>query len=258
MVGIYKITNKINGKVYIGQSVDIEARFRKHRSAPFNPTNNSYFGHFYSAIRKYSLDNFSFEILEECTKAQLDDREKYWIAYFDSYNPQKGYNETKGGQGTQGLRTKLTEEQVQKIYKLLQDTSLSQTEIAKQFGVSQRLISGINSGTSWHNDILTYPLRVGNKGKNTKKYCYCIDCGAILSERTAQRCMACARIATRVVKNRPSHVELKNLIRTTPFTTIAEQYGVSDTAIRKWCQSENLPSTKTEIKQYTDEEWELI
>lgn len=258
MIGIYKITNKINGKVYVGQSVDIESRFRKHRSAPFNPTDNSYSGHFYSAIRKYSLENFSFEVLEECLKSDLDYREKYWIAYFDSYNPEKGYNETKGGQGTQGLRCKLTEEQVQKIYKLLQDTTLSQTEIAKQFGVSQRLISGINSGDSWHSDILTYPLRTGDKGKNTKQYAYCIDCGAVLSERRAQRCIICSRIATRIVKNRPNHSELKNLIRTTPFTTIAKQYGVSDTAIRKWCQLEKLPSTKKEINKYTDEEWKLL
>lgn len=258
MVGIYKITNKINGKVYIGQSVDIEARFRKHRSAPFNPKDSSYSGHFYSAIRKYSLDNFSFEILEECLKTELDNKEKYWIAYFDSYNPEKGYNETKGGQGSQGLRSKLTEDQVEKIYKLLKETTLSQTEIANQFGVSQRLISGINSGDSWHNDLLTYPLRTGRGGKSAKQHAYCIDCGAVLSEIRALRCVTCARAHSRVVKDRPSRSELKNLIRTLPFTTIAKQYGVSDNAIRQWCQSEKLPATKKEIKQYSDKEWALL
>ncbi len=258
MVGIYKITNKINGKVYIGQSVDIEARFRKHRSAPFNPKNDAYFGHFYSAIRKYSLDNFSFQILEECTKAQLDDREKYWIAYFDSYNPQKGYNETKGGQGSQGLRAKLTETEVSKIYELLKNTTLSQTEIANQFGVSQRLISGINSGDSWHNDSLIYPIRSGSGGKNIKQHYYCKDCGVEISSSKAERCEKCARIASRTVVNRPNRAELKQLIRTLPFTKIATQYGVSDNAIRKWCNVENLPCTKKEIKKYTDKEWALL
>ena len=57
---------------------------------------------------------------------------------------------------------------------------------------------------------------------------------------------------------RPSREELKQLIRTTPFTTIAKQYGVTDNAIRKWCDFENLPRTKKEINSYSDEEWELI
>ena len=50
----------------------------------------------------------------------------------------------------------------------------------------------------------------------------------------------------------------KLLIRNKPFTQIAKQYGVSDNAIRKWCESERLPSKKTEIKKYSDIEWEKI
>lgn len=52
--------------------------------------------------------------------------------------------------------------------------------------------------------------------------------------------------------------ELKNLIRTTPFTRIGEQYNVSDNAVRKWCDKYNLPRKVSEIKQYSDEEWEKI
>jgi uncharacterized protein YjcR len=48
------------------------------------------------------------------------------------------------------------------------------------------------------------------------------------------------------------------LIRTIPFTKIGEKFGISDNAIRKWCDSYNLPRKSTEIKKYTDEEWELI
>lgn len=51
---------------------------------------------------------------------------------------------------------------------------------------------------------------------------------------------------------------LKQLIRTTPFTTIATQYGVSDNAIRKWCRKYNLPTKSNEIKHYSDEEWETL
>ena len=52
--------------------------------------------------------------------------------------------------------------------------------------------------------------------------------------------------------------ELKNLIRTTPFTKIGIMYGVSDNAVRKWCDAYNLPRTKTDIKQYNDIEWANI
>jgi hypothetical protein len=48
------------------------------------------------------------------------------------------------------------------------------------------------------------------------------------------------------------------MIRTTPFTTIAKQYGVSDKAVSKWCKSENLPYRKKDIKSYSDEEWNLL
>ena len=48
------------------------------------------------------------------------------------------------------------------------------------------------------------------------------------------------------------------MIRTLPFTKIGEKYGVSDNAVRKWCKSRNLPYKKTDIKNYSDEEWELI
>ena len=59
-------------------------------------------------------------------------------------------------------------------------------------------------------------------------------------------------------KNKLEREELKKLIRTTPFTTIGKQCNVSDNAVRKWCDSYNLPRTKKEIKQYTDEQWDSL
>lgn len=90
----------------------------------------------------------------------------------------------------------------------------------------------------------------------TKKY-YCQDCGKELSSSSATRCAECARKTTRQVE-RPSREELKMLIRSQPFTTIGNQFGVSDNAIRKWCKSENLPSTKKDISTYSDEDWDLL
>ena len=75
MIGIYKIQNLINGKIYIGQSVHIQARFNQHK----NEAKNGNTRPLYNAIRKYGIENFSFEIIEECSKEMLNEREIYWI-----------------------------------------------------------------------------------------------------------------------------------------------------------------------------------
>lgn len=93
--GIYKITNKINGKCYIGQSIDIYKRWYTHKSPKTWAADKGKV--LYRAFVKYGIENFTFEIIEECSRKQLDIREKYWVRYFDSYS--NGYNMTKGGQG---------------------------------------------------------------------------------------------------------------------------------------------------------------
>ena len=94
MIGIYSITNKINGKRYIGQSINIDNRWKEHIRNIDNPNKNNTI---YKALRKYGLENFIFEVLEECTESELDDKEIYWIEYYDSYN--NGYNMNTGGNG---------------------------------------------------------------------------------------------------------------------------------------------------------------
>lgn len=89
------IKNNINGKVYIGQSVDIKKRWREHRSAAYNLNSKDYDMVIYRAIRKYGLNNFSFSILETCKIEELNEKEKYWIQNYDSKN--KGYNVSLGG-----------------------------------------------------------------------------------------------------------------------------------------------------------------
>ena len=90
MVGIYKITNKINQKSYIGQSVNIESRWLTHKHDSHNIELKQ-------DIESLGLCNFTFEVLEECEANELDIKEKYWIAYFDSFY--NGYNKTLGGSG---------------------------------------------------------------------------------------------------------------------------------------------------------------
>lgn len=99
--GIYKITNLVNNKVYIGQSVNINgARFYAHLYLLRNGIHyNSYLQH---AWNKYGEDNFEFRVIEECAIENLDDRERYYILEHKSYLPEFGYNLTMGGQGAQG------------------------------------------------------------------------------------------------------------------------------------------------------------
>lgn len=93
--GIYKITNLINGKVYIGQSRDIKRRWSSHRS-DFLKDKKDYV--LYRAFRKYGIENFSFEVIEKCSENELDEKEKFYIAEYDSFLGD-GYNMTLGGQG---------------------------------------------------------------------------------------------------------------------------------------------------------------
>lgn len=92
MMGIYKITNTINRKVYIGKSIDIEERWRQERYKQPNL-------HFANAVKKYGIENFSFEVLEECSEEQLDDKEKFYIKEYNSTDENLGYNITSGGTG---------------------------------------------------------------------------------------------------------------------------------------------------------------
>ena len=85
----------------------------------------------------------------------------------------------------------------------------------------------------------------------------CIDCGKPVYKKNS-RCVSCYLLYSRKVKNRPTREELKRLIRIKSFLEIGKSYNVSDNAVRKWCDSYNLPRKKSEMKKYSDEEWMLI
>lgn len=121
----------------------------------------------------------------------------------------------------------------------------------------------VHSGLYSNEDLYEkqqYNEDIANQLREEKKKTiyYCNNCGKQLYEKTISGlCEKCYRESTRTTE-RPSREELKQLIREKPFTQIASQYHVSDNAIRKWCDAENLPRKKTEINNYTDEEWSKI
>lgn len=110
--GIYKYTNKINNHLYIGKSLNIEKRKINHLSCANNPKSKEYNYPLHRAIRKYGIENFDFEIIEEITHENLLlEREKYWIKYYDSYHNSCHYNITSGGEGVSGYSHKLETKQ---------------------------------------------------------------------------------------------------------------------------------------------------
>ena len=95
---IYKITNQINGKLYIGKTLEsIEHRWKQHISD--SKKENIKNRPLYSAFNKYGIENFTIEPIEECEVKDIDERERYWIEYFNSF--ENGYNATLGGDGRQ-------------------------------------------------------------------------------------------------------------------------------------------------------------
>lgn len=93
---IYKIINQINKKVYIGKTLEtIEARWKEHIKDSKRERYEK--RPLYAAFKKYGIDNFIVEEVEECSTEMLNEREVYWIEYYRSFK--NGYNATIGGDG---------------------------------------------------------------------------------------------------------------------------------------------------------------
>ena len=165
---IYKITNKINGKSYIGQTTDYQRRFREHRNKGYGEEPNK---PLYNAFDKYGINNFDFEVIEDLTE-NYNEREKYWIQYYNTLLP-NGYNVEPGGEepplniGENSPYAEHTKQQIEEIKELLKNTDISFEELAKKYNYSVSSILKINNGKIWFNQNNVYPLRVD---KRNKKY----------------------------------------------------------------------------------------
>lgn len=254
MTGIYCYYNKINGKRYVGQAMDLDRRKKDHLVRAFNEFsgNNEYNSILHRAFRKYGYDNFEYSILEECSVAELNNKEMYWIAFYDCVN--NGYNINAGG--NEKHFCKLNQEILNNIEKELVETEDTLQTIADRNGVSVGFVSDFNRGNLWKRDNIDYPIR---KPKIKEEIVYtCAMCGEkISSNRGTGLCHACYSKGLRKV-SRPSREELKDLIRKTSFKELGDFYGVADNSIKKWCKAYGLPHLKKDIKTYSDEEWKAI
>lgn len=156
MKAIYKITNKINQKIYIGQSSNPKYRFSQHCRI-----HDKYTSLINQAINKYGKENFTFEIIgwfEDYNK-----KEQYYISYYGSLSP-NGYNLTTGGENPPiGSHKKITKEIAQKIQQDLLNKNITRKQIIAKYKITNDIVRHINEGSSWKDENLSYPLRPSEK-----------------------------------------------------------------------------------------------
>lgn len=122
---VYKITNNLNQKLYIGKTdFSIEKRWLEHCNERLRSQSQD--RPLYRAMNKYGIEHFSIEIIEECSIDQVYSREIYWIEYYGSFK--NGYNATSGGEG----RSYLDYDTIFALY----NTGISIAETARIMGIS--------------------------------------------------------------------------------------------------------------------------
>lgn len=173
MIGIYLIRNKINNKVYVGQSINIEKRWRDHKVRKDDSA-------IHQAIQKYGVENFEFKVLQECTRDELNDLEVFYIEKYKSFG-KNGYNLNKGGNSCPKDFTKTRIERIKSSCKgrkspmkgkhLSEETKkhLSEVNKGKKASEETKLKLSINSKNAWKNmSENNYKKRCENISKSLK------------------------------------------------------------------------------------------
>ena len=172
MIGIYKIENLNNGKIYIGQSNDIARRFYEHMTKGTSsriPVDE--------VIQKEGASSFSYEIIEECSIEDLNEREKFWIKFFKANI--YGYNKNEGGLtdliGSHNPNSKLTENDIIKIRQAY-NNHLKQKDVYEDYKniISFSYFQNIWQGRAWSHimpEVFTkenrqYYIYENSKGEN--------------------------------------------------------------------------------------------
>lgn len=252
MIGIYKFTNKLTGKSYIGQSRNIHKRYIQHKNRyKDGRIENSYF---HSMLRRFGFDGFEFEVLEECPVDELNQKEIFYISKYNTQYP-NGYNITAGGESPH--YHKLNQKTVDEIIVELKENRLTQAEIANKYSVHFNTICQINVGNTWRKESELYPIRKNaieqRKQKivkiqdldhkyftATRRITICKNCGKIITDNCKTTlCFDCYN--KKKTEYIPNKEELFNLLSHNSFVGVAKMYNVSDNAVRKWCDKYNIP-----------------
>lgn len=157
MRAIYKIENKINHKIYIGQSNDPKRRFNEHcEKSP------KYRSLIHEAIIKYGKENFSFEILgwyEDYNEKEIEFIQQYRSLVPNGYNICEGWQSPPNGLGENNNFAKISNEVAELIKKDLKNWKIPRRQIVKKYHITENIIRHINDGSSWFDENEKYPLR---------------------------------------------------------------------------------------------------
>ena len=154
---IYLITNNINQKKYVGQSICPKDRFKAHCRKC-----KEYTSLISKAINKYGKENFSFKIIGWFE--DYNEKEQEYIAAYKTLAP-NGYNIAIGGEdpphpiGEAHPRALITQEQVSSIKKDLKNWDLRFYQIVKKYRITKDILRHINDGSSWNDKKEKYPIR---------------------------------------------------------------------------------------------------
>lgn len=165
MIGIYKITNMITGKCYIGQSGRLVNRFNGHMKAAAIPSGKQYNDPLYQDMREYGIDSFKFEILETVSLNELEEK---WIqsslnSGLDLYNKDMFPNTR-----PHNSANKFSDEQLTEIIALLKEDRLSNIQISKKFDCSSSTIDNINNGLQYRVTEEEYPIRAYERSRGDR------------------------------------------------------------------------------------------
>ena len=169
--GIYYIKNMINDKYYVGQSINVEERWRQERMR-LSSKKTAWNVHLQNAWRLYGENNFEFVVIEECLPNELDERETYWIQFYNSFY--SGYNKTPGGAvGVRGIP--LTEEHRKKISESIkqslteEDRQRLRNLAIERWNIPENHIKCSQKSLEWWSDPQNKEKMTGVNNKNYGK-----------------------------------------------------------------------------------------
>lgn len=150
---VYKIENKINKKIYVGQTNNLDRRMQEHKHDERNnhPIHN--------AIKKYGWENFEVSVLYY--GVNYNEKEKEYIKLYKSNRKECGYNITAGGQDSSGENNPQSKLSQSDVYQIISDLKGNNSIecIAKKYRTTVKTIRNINAGISWRIGSLQYPIR---------------------------------------------------------------------------------------------------
>ena len=187
---IYCYTNLINNKKYIGQTNNFKRRTKQHKDDSFTNYDEARYNQLiHQAIRKYGLNNFKIDILEDNIPTELiDEKEKYYISKYNTVAP-NGYNLTEGGMAnkTAPIPSRYKDDYFNIVKELKGEKSLK--EIAEQFNMSYSYLSDINNGSRLFHENMVYPIRKSSNSPSKEDYQIIID----MLENTKLSCVKIAK-----------------------------------------------------------------